>query len=119
MSSQWHQFQSHPPFLSHTVGLRTLRCFSLGNLQSETTESHHVAQAGLELMMVLPEPLECWDSSCASPCLAVTMFFCVQVTTGSLLEETVQKWAQYKETCLKDLLEKPSGKYVPYLPIAG
>jgi hypothetical protein len=26
------------------------------------TSSHHVAQAGFELEILLPQPLECWDS---------------------------------------------------------
>ncbi|NP_783612.2 glucagon-like peptide 2 receptor precursor [Mus musculus] len=47
-----------------------------------------------------------------TPFLALLLLVSIkQVTTGSLLEETVQKWAQYKETCLKDLLEKPSGVF--------
>lgn len=41
----------------------------------------------------------------------VTMVVSAQVT-GSLLEETTQKWAQYKEKCLKDLRKEASGKHM-------
>lgn len=32
--------------------------------------------------------------------------------TGSLLEETTRKWADYKGKCLQDLLKEPSGKHM-------
>ncbi|XP_014405302.1 PREDICTED: glucagon-like peptide 2 receptor [Myotis brandtii] len=31
--------------------------------------------------------------------------------SGSLLEETTRKWAQYREKCLRDLLKQPSGVF--------
>jgi hypothetical protein len=34
-------------------------CFGIG--------SHHVAQAGLKLMVLLPQPPECWDYSGVPP----------------------------------------------------
>uniref|UniRef100_A0A6I8NFA9 Glucagon-like peptide 2 receptor n=1 Tax=Ornithorhynchus anatinus TaxID=9258 RepID=A0A6I8NFA9_ORNAN len=36
--------------------------------------------------------------------------FATQVT-GSLLEETTRKWAQYKEKCLRDLQKRPTGLF--------
>lgn len=33
----------------------------------------------------------------------------IKQVTGSLLEKTTQKWMQYKEKCLRDLLKEPSG----------
>ncbi|XP_037665451.1 glucagon-like peptide 2 receptor [Choloepus didactylus] len=41
--------------------------------------------------------------------LALVLLFSIQQVTGSLLKETTRKWAQYKETCLRDLLKEPSG----------
>jgi hypothetical protein len=32
--------------------------------------SFYVSQAGLELTLILPQPPECWDYRCATPCLA-------------------------------------------------
>ncbi|XP_015418023.1 PREDICTED: glucagon-like peptide 2 receptor [Myotis davidii] len=32
-------------------------------------------------------------------------------SSGSLLEETTRKWAQYREKCLRDLLKQPSGVF--------
>jgi hypothetical protein len=31
------------------------------------TRCHYVAQAGLELVILLPQPLVCWDDRCAPP----------------------------------------------------
>ena len=45
------------------------------------------------------------------------IFFSAQVT-GSLLEETTRKWAQYKEKCLRDLLKETSGKHTYQLSMA-
>jgi hypothetical protein len=45
------------------------------------TGSHYVAQAGLELSILLPQPPECWDSKSALPRLAFK--FCCN--TGDLL----------------------------------
>lgn len=47
----------------------------------------------------------------------VTMVVSAQVT-GSLLEETTQKWAQYKEKCLKDLRKEASGKHMCWVSVA-
>ena len=49
--------------------------------------------------------------------LGVTVVFSAQVT-GSLLEDTTRKWAQYKEKCLRDLLKEPPGKHMYELPMA-
>ncbi|XP_015360018.1 glucagon-like peptide 2 receptor [Marmota marmota marmota] len=43
------------------------------------------------------------------PFLTLVLLVFIKQATGSLLEETTRKWAQYKEKCLKDLLKKPSG----------
>jgi hypothetical protein len=32
------------------------------------TESHYIAQVGLKLMILLPQPPGCWDYRCAPPC---------------------------------------------------
>ncbi|KAK1331674.1 hypothetical protein QTO34_009647 [Cnephaeus nilssonii] len=45
----------------------------------------------------------------ARPFLALLLLVSVKQVTGSLLEETTRKWAQYKEKCLRDLLKEPSG----------
>ncbi|XP_036783644.2 glucagon-like peptide 2 receptor [Manis pentadactyla] len=45
----------------------------------------------------------------ARPFHALLLLVSVKQVTGSLLEETTQKWAQYKEKCLKDLLKEASG----------
>ncbi|XP_075415281.1 glucagon-like peptide 2 receptor [Tenrec ecaudatus] len=45
------------------------------------------------------------------PFLALMLLVSVKQITGSLLEETTQKWTQYKEKCLRDLLKEPSGIY--------
>ncbi|XP_036079567.1 glucagon-like peptide 2 receptor isoform X2 [Rousettus aegyptiacus] len=43
------------------------------------------------------------------PFLALLLLVSIKQVTGSLLEETTRKWAQYKEKCLRDLLKEPSG----------
>ncbi|XP_012861752.1 glucagon-like peptide 2 receptor [Echinops telfairi] len=43
------------------------------------------------------------------PFLALMLLVSIKQITGSLLQETTQKWAQYKEKCLRDLLKEPSG----------
>ncbi|XP_036308094.1 glucagon-like peptide 2 receptor [Pipistrellus kuhlii] len=45
----------------------------------------------------------------ARPFLALLLLVSVKQVTGSLLEETTRKWAQYREKCLRDLLKVPSG----------
>nr|XP_004663193.1 glucagon-like peptide 2 receptor [Jaculus jaculus] len=45
------------------------------------------------------------------PFLALVLVASIKQVTGSLLKETTQKWAQYKEKCLRDLLNKPSGVF--------
>ncbi|XP_025861471.2 glucagon-like peptide 2 receptor [Vulpes vulpes] len=47
----------------------------------------------------------------ARPVLTLLLLVSVKQVTGSLLEETTRKWAQYKEKCLKDLLKEPSGTF--------
>ena len=47
----------------------------------------------------------------------IFFFFSAQVT-GSLLQETTRKWAQYKEKCLRDLLKETSGKHMYQLSMA-
>jgi hypothetical protein len=39
------------------------------------TGSYFVAQAGLELSILLPQPLECWEYRHAAPCLAKMWIF--------------------------------------------
>jgi hypothetical protein len=39
------------------------------------TEFCYVAQAGLELMILLPQPPACWDYMCAPPCQALDSIF--------------------------------------------
>ncbi|XP_036613688.1 glucagon-like peptide 2 receptor [Trichosurus vulpecula] len=43
--------------------------------------------------------------------LVLILQFSVKPVTGSLLEETTQKWFQYKEKCLIELQNRPSGVY--------
>ncbi|KAF6093974.1 glucagon like peptide 2 receptor [Phyllostomus discolor] len=45
----------------------------------------------------------------ARPFLALLLLVSIKQISGSLLQETTRKWAQYKEKCLRDLLKKPSG----------
>ncbi|KAM9747814.1 glucagon-like peptide 2 receptor isoform 1-T1 [Dama dama] len=45
----------------------------------------------------------------ARPFLALLFLVSIKQVTGSLLEETTRKWAQYKEKCLRDLLKETSG----------
>ncbi|XP_032178130.1 glucagon-like peptide 2 receptor isoform X2 [Mustela erminea] len=47
----------------------------------------------------------------ARPMLALLVLVSIKQVTGSLLEETTRKWAQYKEKCLRDLLKEPSGTF--------
>ncbi|KFO18882.1 Glucagon-like peptide 2 receptor [Fukomys damarensis] len=42
------------------------------------------------------------------PFFALVLLASIKQVTGSLLEETTRKWAQYKEKCLRDLLKEPS-----------
>ncbi|XP_004645233.1 glucagon-like peptide 2 receptor [Octodon degus] len=42
------------------------------------------------------------------PFLALVLLVSIKQVTGSLLEETTRKWAQYKDKCLRDLLKEPS-----------
>ncbi|XP_059109160.1 glucagon-like peptide 2 receptor, partial [Peromyscus eremicus] len=41
--------------------------------------------------------------------LTLLLLVSIKQVTGSLLEETTRKWTQYREKCLRDLLNKPSG----------
>ncbi|KAM9209892.1 glucagon-like peptide 2 receptor [Dugong dugon] len=43
------------------------------------------------------------------PFLALVLLVSIKQVTGSLLEETTRKWAEYKEKCLRDLLKETSG----------
>ncbi|NP_001268337.1 glucagon-like peptide 2 receptor [Mesocricetus auratus] len=43
------------------------------------------------------------------PFLTLLLLVSIKQVTGSLLEETTRKWAQYREKCLRDLLNEPSG----------
>ncbi|XP_004685142.1 PREDICTED: glucagon-like peptide 2 receptor [Condylura cristata] len=58
-----------------------------------------------------PEPFHRKLSLCAPrrSFLALLLLVSIKQVTGSLLEKTTQKWIQYKEQCLRDLLKKPSG----------
>ncbi|XP_047565012.1 glucagon-like peptide 2 receptor isoform X3 [Lutra lutra] len=47
----------------------------------------------------------------ARPMLALLLLVSIKQVTGSLLEKTTRKWAQYKEKCLRDLLKEPSGTF--------
>ncbi|XP_034845194.1 glucagon-like peptide 2 receptor [Mirounga leonina] len=48
----------------------------------------------------------------ARPVLALLLLLVsIKQVTGSRLEETTRKWAQYKEKCLRDLLKEPSGTF--------
>nr|XP_051681146.1 glucagon-like peptide 2 receptor isoform X1 [Oryctolagus cuniculus] len=53
-------------------------------------------------------PLGSWAPGRPSVIILVSLVSIAQVT-GSLLEETTRKWAQYREKCRRDLLKKPSG----------
>ncbi|XP_068932099.1 glucagon-like peptide 2 receptor [Petaurus breviceps papuanus] len=44
-------------------------------------------------------------------CFFLLIQFSVKPVIGSLLEETTQKWVQYKEKCLIELQKRPSGVY--------
>ncbi|XP_006922450.1 glucagon-like peptide 2 receptor [Pteropus alecto] len=56
-----------------------------------------------------PSRSKCSLPSPARPFLALLLLVSIKQVTGSLLEETTRKWAQYKEKCLRDLLKEPSG----------
>ncbi|XP_027281995.2 glucagon-like peptide 2 receptor [Cricetulus griseus] len=43
------------------------------------------------------------------PFLTLLLLVSIKQVTGSLLEDTTRKWAQYREKCLRDLLNEPSG----------
>ncbi|XP_025776097.1 glucagon-like peptide 2 receptor [Puma concolor] len=43
------------------------------------------------------------------PVLGLLLLVFIKQVTGSLLEDTTRKWAQYKEKCLRDLLKEPPG----------
>nr|XP_034362254.1 glucagon-like peptide 2 receptor [Arvicanthis niloticus] len=45
------------------------------------------------------------------PFLTLLLLVFIKQVTGSLLEETTRKWAQYKEMCLRDLHHEPSGVF--------
>uniref|UniRef100_A0A096P2W8 Glucagon-like peptide 2 receptor n=1 Tax=Papio anubis TaxID=9555 RepID=A0A096P2W8_PAPAN len=45
------------------------------------------------------------------PFLTLVLLVSIKQVTGSLLEETTRKWAQYKQACLRDLLKEPSGVF--------
>ncbi|XP_054427058.1 glucagon-like peptide 2 receptor [Pteronotus mesoamericanus] len=45
----------------------------------------------------------------ARPFLALLLLVSIKQISGSLIQETTRKWAQYKEKCLRDLLKEPSG----------
>ncbi|XP_008070660.1 glucagon-like peptide 2 receptor [Carlito syrichta] len=45
------------------------------------------------------------------PFLTLVLLVSIKQVTGSLLEETTRKWAQYKEECLRGLLKVPSGEF--------
>ncbi|XP_045841959.1 glucagon-like peptide 2 receptor isoform X2 [Meles meles] len=47
----------------------------------------------------------------ARPMLTLLLLVSIKQVTGSLLQETTRKWAQYKEKCLRDLLKEPSGTF--------
>jgi hypothetical protein len=55
------------------------------------TGSCYVVQAGLELMILLPQPTECWDCRCEPLCLAWDLFVTAVIppllTQGYLTEE--------------------------------
>ncbi|ELK03868.1 Glucagon-like peptide 2 receptor [Pteropus alecto] len=55
-----------------------------------------------------PSRSKCSLPSPARPFLALLLLVSIKQVTGSLLEETTRKWAQYKEKCLRDLLKEPS-----------
>ncbi|MEJ1273105.1 glucagon-like peptide 2 receptor [Cricetulus griseus] len=42
------------------------------------------------------------------PFLTLLLLVSIKQVTGSLLEDTTRKWAQYREKCLRDLLNEPS-----------
>lgn len=45
-----------------------LSSFCVFNFAFETRS--HIAEVGLELLVLLPPPPKCWDSRCVLPCLA-------------------------------------------------
>ncbi|XP_037349133.1 glucagon-like peptide 2 receptor [Talpa occidentalis] len=58
-----------------------------------------------------PDPFHRKLSLCVPvrPFLTLLLLVSIKQVTGSLLEKTTQKWIQYKEQCLRDLLKEPSG----------
>jgi hypothetical protein len=50
---------------------------------SSETGSHYVAQAGLELMILLPQTPECWDYSHMPPCPVVMAFLLAESRGGT------------------------------------
>uniref|UniRef100_A0A4X1VBZ0 Glucagon-like peptide 2 receptor n=1 Tax=Sus scrofa TaxID=9823 RepID=A0A4X1VBZ0_PIG len=56
----------------------------------------------------LPSPRKRAPRTPVRPFMALLFLVSIKQVTGSLLEETTRKWAQYKEKCLKDLLKETS-----------
>jgi hypothetical protein len=69
------------PFLLYRFG--TILCLTCPNFffcYCFETGSYYVAQVGLELTILLPHSLECWDHRHVPPCLAGTLF--LEVCSG-------------------------------------
>ncbi|XP_006177012.2 LOW QUALITY PROTEIN: glucagon-like peptide 2 receptor [Camelus ferus] len=69
----------------------------------------HTLPSGIPAARALPSPGRRALSTPARPLMALLLLVSIKQVTGSLLEETTRKWAQYKEKCLRDLLKEPSG----------
>ncbi|XP_010990075.3 glucagon-like peptide 2 receptor [Camelus dromedarius] len=69
----------------------------------------HTLPSGIPAARALPSPGRRALWTPARPLMALLLLVSIKQVTGSLLEETTRKWAQYKEKCLRDLLKEPSG----------
>ncbi|XP_006898638.1 PREDICTED: glucagon-like peptide 2 receptor [Elephantulus edwardii] len=74
-----------------------------GRLQRSTPAPRGPRPLPSHRKLVLQPPLR--------PFLVLVLLVSIKQVTGTLLEETTQKWAQYKEKCLKDLLQEPPGLF--------
>jgi hypothetical protein len=66
----WCKILLSTSHLLHVEGASFCCCLGVGDVFFETG-SQYVAQAGLQLKILPPQPPECWDYTCASPCPAL------------------------------------------------
>jgi hypothetical protein len=63
----WGKIQVHKLLIGTQIDAAILESNILQVIFLFETKSQKIAQAGLELMIFLAQPPECWDYRCASP----------------------------------------------------